>query len=114
MLSKTSCMLQENTIVYMVSDLATSMDYVDSVKWIGNNGSFNAKFWTEKQIIDIEVIDDNWLNLDITDKSDNWSFGFCLERKFSDHLQLEVDYLRKHLERWDKENEAKIKLGQNW
>lgn len=110
MLSKTSNMFQENTIISMVSDLSSSMDYVDSVEWLGyekNGRNFKAKFCSEKEIIEIEVKDNDWLNLDITSKSEKWSLGFCFERKFSDHLQLEIDYLRKQLERWDKENEKR-------
>ena len=110
MLSKTSNMFQENTIIYMISDLSSSMDEVDSVEWLGygkQGRNFKAEFRSEKEIVEIEVRDNDWLNLDITNKSENWSLGFCFERKFSDHLQLEVDFLRKRLERWDEENEER-------
>lgn len=122
MLSKTSNMFQENTIIYMISDLSTSMDEVDSVEWLGYGKqglrNFKAKFYYcdkgIKEAIEVEVKDNDWLNLDIENYKEDWSLGFSFGRKFSDHLQLEVDYLRKRLERWDEENEAKLKLGEKW
>lgn len=102
-------MFQENTIISIINDLSSSIDYIDKVEWLGYNKNvdrnFKAKFWSKKEVIEIEVKDDDWLNLDIENTNESWSLNFCLGRKFSAHLQLEVDYLRKQLERWYKENE---------
>lgn len=105
MLSKTSKMFQENTIVSIVNDLSNSMEYLDNVEWIGAGmQNFQASFFNGKESV-IIVLDDD--NLVIDTVNNGYQVGYTYEREFSPQLQSEIDYLRKKLQLWDEENERK-------
>lgn len=106
MLSKTSKMFQENTIVSIVNDLSSSIEYLDKLEWIGAGmQNFQATFLGDKESVVITVLYNDNLVIDTT--NDGFQVGYNYEKLFSQQLQSEIDYLRKKLQLWDEENERK-------
>ena len=106
MLSKTSNMFQENTIVSIVNDLSSSIEYLDKLEWIGAGmQNFQATFLGDKESVVITVLYNDNLVIDTT--NDGFQVGYNYEKLFSPQLQSEIDYLRKKLQIWVEENERK-------
>lgn len=104
MLSKTSKMFQENTIVSIVNDLSNSMEYLDNVEWIGAGmQNFQATFLGNKEKVEITVTDNDYLVLDV--ENNGVQSGYTYEKKFPSELKSEIDYLREELQGWYVENE---------